>query len=166
MYVCMSLVHLTEMKGDRHSDEEINRLSAGSSKREREYTGSRDQQCPHSGFVYTGALLNSVAFKQTERERSVGARGNEEGKRDGERERVTWTGEMREERAECYLYYPSIVAHAVWRRSRLSSAVSEAAAARRRKAKCLLRAKGRKGMQRGYAGGARSPRDTFVLVHV
>lgn len=61
---------------------------------------------------------------------------------------------MREGRAECYLYYPSIVAHAVWRRSRLSSAVSEAAAARRRKAKCLLRAKGRKGKRRGYAGGS------------
>lgn len=60
---------------------------------------------------------------------------------------------MREEQAECYLYYPSIVAHAVWRRSRLSSAVSEAAAARRRKAKCLLRAKGRKGKRRGYARG-------------
>jgi len=60
---------------------------------------------------------------------------------------------MREVRAECYLYYPSIVAHAVWRRSRLSSTVSEAAAARRRKAKCLLRAKGRKGKRRGYARG-------------
>jgi len=64
----MSLVHLTEIKGDRNSDEEINRLSAGSSKKEgkgkerererekeKEYTGSRDQQCPHSEASYTRA---------------------------------------------------------------------------------------------------------------
>lgn len=57
----------------------------------------------------------------------------------------------RGERTECYLYYPSkgLAAHAVWRRSRLSSAVSEAAAARRRKAKCSPRGE----RKEGYAPG-------------
>jgi len=56
--------------------------------RERECTGSRDQQCPHSGFVYTGALLNSVAFKQTEREKGVTEHAGVRGiKRERERER-------------------------------------------------------------------------------
>lgn len=38
---CMSLVHLTEMKGDRNSDTEINRLSAGSNKTE---AGGRERE--------------------------------------------------------------------------------------------------------------------------
>lgn len=70
VHVRASLVHLTEIKGDRNSDGEINRLSARPGKRrgrERErpgeYTGSRDQQCPHSSLVHTGALLNSAAFR-------------------------------------------------------------------------------------------------------
>lgn len=43
---CMSLVHLTEMKGDRNSDGKINRLSAGSSKKERGggRKGKRDRE--------------------------------------------------------------------------------------------------------------------------
>jgi len=60
----------------------------GERERERECTGSRDQQCPHSGFVYTGALLNSVAFKQTEREKGVTEHAGVRGiKRERERER-------------------------------------------------------------------------------
>ena len=42
--LCMSLVHLTEMKGDKNSDGEINRLSAGSSKRERGRERERERE--------------------------------------------------------------------------------------------------------------------------
>lgn len=40
----MSLVHLTEIKGDRNSDEEINRLSAG-----KRWEGERERE---AGRVY------------------------------------------------------------------------------------------------------------------
>lgn len=76
------------------------------------------------------------------------------GGREGEKasERVTRTEGGSRLNAIYIIRSKGLAAHAVWRRSRLSSAVSEAAAARRRKAKCLPRAKGRRDT-RGQGGG-------------
>lgn len=147
-------VHLTEIKEDRdtHPDEEINRSGRGivACERERgvgrEYTGSRGQQCPHSGLVHTGALLNSVAFRWIERER------RREHAREKERQSHIGGARERGRRTLNVIYIIRarvLAAHAVWHRSlflslalspsvssplaleRLSSAVSEAAAEKR-----------------------------------
>lgn len=49
-------------------------------KREYIHTGSRDQQCPHSGLVHTGVLLNSLAFRDRKRKRDrvTGGKGKGE----------------------------------------------------------------------------------------